>query len=98
MKKRFITILPAELQQEANDYCSQFTDGGQNTFTVLLSYNGLEPATHYISNWFMTQAEEYIMKQKYQTYMNEVEETSDAYIIEQLGLKKIIQENDLTEE
>jgi uncharacterized membrane protein len=96
--KRFITILPAELKQEANEYCSQFADDGQYTFQAQLSFDGKEPATHYISNWNMTKSEEFLMKQKYKSYMNEVEEPSDASIIEQLGLKKIIQENNLTEE
>jgi hypothetical protein len=92
--KRFITIIPAELQQEANEYCSNFVDGGEFTFTVKLSPSGEEPVTHYLSNWNMTKTEEFIMKQKYETYMTEVEEMTDAVVIEQLGLQKIIPNDD----
>jgi len=90
--KRYIIIIPSEIQQEANDYCSQFTSGGEYTFTSELSANGLEPATHYISNWLMTQAEEYLMKQRYEQYMNEVQEVDDTLLLQELNLQKVIKE------
>ena len=99
--KRFITIIPAELQQEANEYCSQFTDGGQYTFQAQLSADGTEPATHFISNWNMTKAEEFIMKQKYESYMTEVEEMSHVDVLKKAGLKEVIKPDallSLTEE
>jgi hypothetical protein len=88
--KRYIIILPAELQQEANEYCSQFTSGGEYTFTIKLSTDGLEPVTHYISNWFMTQAEEFLIKQRYEQYMNEVQNSDDTLLLQKLNLQKII--------
>lgn len=93
--KRFITIIPADLQKQANDYCSQFADGGELTFIIELSANGLEPVTHYISNWAMNKYEQFIMKQKYEQYMYEVEDSADTVILQQLNLQKINKTDDL---
>lgn len=89
MNNRYITIIPAELQQEVNEYCGQFADGGEYTFTTMLSQTGLEPATYYMSNWAMTKAEEYLMKQKYEQYMTSVENNDDTLLLQQLNLQKV---------
>ena len=49
MSVRYLVILPAANQAQANALAkSEFdSDGGEKTFTVGLSADGKEPATHY---------------------------------------------------
>lgn len=88
MRKKIVIILPIELQKKANNYCGEFSDGGENTFVVLLSENGKEPFTHTISSWLMTKAEEFAIKLKYEQYMYYEPNTEE--LLNQLKLKHLI--------
>ena len=85
--KRYVTIIPFELQENANAYCSQFADGGEYTFTSGLSADGEHPETHFVSSWVMNKAEEYAMKLQFEEYMYQTE--NHKSLLNELGLQPL---------
>ena len=86
--KTYLIVIPKTIQSEVNNYCVQFADGGENTFTVPKTNDGIN-ATHYVAHWNMNKAEQFAMKLKYNDYMYDMSETTKEKVFANLGLSDL---------
>ena len=88
MMKSYLIVIPKNIKDEINNFCSYFAEGGENTFIFAKTNDGVNP-THYVCYWNMNKSEQFIFKQKYKEYMYDMSKTTKESVYKKLGLSDL---------